>query len=233
MAEVESIVGEVVRPRRRETLAETVCREIEDLIVTGEIGAGEKLNELALANRLAVSRGTVREAVRHMAQSGLIELVSNRGAFVRRISNDEVNDLYELRGAIFALACARAARHQAACPEASLIAALQDNLEAMRAAHAEGDKDAYYRLNIGFHELLMDASANPRARAIYDGLVKEMHLYRRRGLSFATNIARSIEEHAAIAGAVAAGNEAAARDAGRVHIERGKARFFATRKEDG
>ncbi|MEM9781135.1 MAG: GntR family transcriptional regulator [Pseudomonadota bacterium] len=232
MAEGENFVGGMVVQRRRETLAETVCHEIQDLIVSGEIAAGDKLNELSLAGRLDVSRGTVREAVRSLAQSGLIELVSNRGAFVRRISDDEVRDLYDLRGAIFALACARVARQQAAAPDPDLVASLNDNLAAMRTAHAEDDKAAYYRLNIAFHALLMRAAGNSRARAIYDGLVKEMHLFRRRGLSFATNIARSIDEHTAIVDAVSAGDEEAARAAGQRHIECGQARFMATRKDE-
>lgn len=216
---------------RRETLSETVSAEIQDRIVSGELGAGEKLNEVALAGALGVSRGTVREALRLLAQSGLIELVSNRGAYVREVSEDEIRNLYEIRGAIFSMACAAVARRQAEAGDPGLVAALRDNLDAMRRAHGDDDKAAYYALNIAFHEMLIAAAGNPRAKAMYEGLVKEMHLFRRRGLSFATNIARSIDEHATIVEAVAAADEAAARDAGRMHIVHGLERFLATLTE--
>ena len=215
-------------PYRRETLAGSVRAEIERLILAGDLSAGDKLNENLLADSLGVSRGTVREAVRTLAQSGLIELIANRGAFVRRLSLGEINNLYDLRGAIFAMACAAVAKRCALQMDDALVTALNENLEKMREAFCLEDKAEYYALNIAFHDMLMDAARNPRAKSMYDSLVKEMHLFRRRGLSFATNIERSIEEHAEIVRAVEDGNEEAAQSAARRHLEEGHKRFLAT-----
>jgi DNA-binding GntR family transcriptional regulator len=219
--------------QRRATLAGEVRREIERLIVEGELGAGEKLNELALSAAMGISRGTVREAIRSLADSGLIDLVANRGAFVRRTTLAEVRDLYDLRGAIFAMACAGAARRVGAGEEPRLVRRLEASMERMRAAHAGGDARAYYRLNIAFHDLLMEGSGNARAKAVYDNLVREMHLFRRRGLSIVTNIAHSIEEHGAILAGVAAGEPEAARRAAEAHIRAGLARYLQRAAADG
>jgi DNA-binding GntR family transcriptional regulator len=210
----------------RATLAGEVRSEIERMIVDGDLRAGEKLNELALSAAMGVSRGTVREAIRSLADSGLIDLIANRGAFVHETTLEEVKNLYDLRGAIFAMACGAAAQRVAEGIEKRLPQRMKENLEKMRKAHAFDDTKTYYALNIEFHDMLMAGAGNPKAKTIYDNLVKEMHLYRRRGLSIATNIARSIEEHDAILEAVESGERDAAHAAAQRHIQAGLARYM-------
>ena len=217
---------------RRETLAASVRSEIERQILSGDLQAGEKLNEVALAERLDVSRGTVREAIRTLAESGLIDLLANRGAFVRSLTVEEIRNLYHLRGAVFAMACAAVAERAKAEPIGHVLDALNANLNAMRVAYHDDDRAAYYELNIAFHALLMGEAQNPRAKAVYEGLVKEMHLFRRRGLSVSPNIARSIEEHAAIVDAVAQADIDGARQAAQHHIDEGLKRFLKTLDEE-
>lgn len=212
--------------QRRATLAGEARLEIERMIIEGQLAAGEKLNELALSTAMGVSRGTMREAIRSLADSGLIDLVANRGAFVHATTIAEVRNLYDLRGAIFAMACASAARRVSAGLEGDLAQRLERNLDRMRRAHVEDDANGYYALNIEFHDMLMQAAANPKAKTIYDNLVKEMHLYRRRGLSIATNIARSIEEHEAILLGVGSGDPDKARLAAEAHLRSGLARYM-------
>ena len=211
---------------RRATLAVEVRGEIERMIVEGELSAGEKLNELSLSNAMGVSRGTVREAIRSLADSGLIDLIANRGAFVHETTLDEVRNLYDLRGAIFAMACAAAARRVGAGHEPELTDLLVQNLDQMRMTHAQADTTRYYALNIEFHDLLLRGAGNPKAKTMYDNLVKEMHLFRRKGLSIASNIARSIDEHDAITHAVATGDAEAARRAALDHIVGGFSRYI-------
>ncbi|WP_425090810.1 GntR family transcriptional regulator [Tropicimonas sp. S265A] len=211
---------------RRETLAGEVRGEIERMMVAGDLKAGEKLNELSLATAMGVSRGTVREAIRSLADSGLIDLIANRGAFVHETTLEEVRNLYDLRGSIFAMACAATARRVGQGEEPDLVAQLSDNLSAMQASHKQDDRAAYYDLNIAFHDMLLKGAGNPKAKTIYDNLVKEMHLFRRRGLSVSTNIAQSIAEHDAIVAAVRLADAEAARRAALDHIEAGFTRYM-------
>lgn len=203
------------------------------MILSGDLSSGQKLNELSLAESMAVSRGTVREAIRSLADSGLIDLVANRGAFVRRMSVERIADLYHLRGAIFSLACGLTAQRFAETGDDAVLDALLTNLDDMRQAFANDDRAAYYKLNIAFHDMLLTNAGNVRAKEVYDGLVKEMHLFRRRGLSISLNIASSIAEHEAIVNAVKAGDPQAARDAAIRHIDSGMERFMMTLTEQG
>ncbi|MEO1455783.1 MAG: FCD domain-containing protein, partial [Pseudomonadota bacterium] len=100
------------------------------------------------------------------------------------------------------------------------------NLDQMLKTQDNSDTATYYTLNTEFHDMLLDGAGNPRAKAMYDNMVKEMHLFRRRGLSIATNIARSIEEHRDIREAVADGDPDGARAAAERHITSGFARYM-------
>src|SRR5205085_1436630 len=74
-----------------------VQKELERMILAGDLAAGSKLNEAAIAELLGVSRGPVREAFRALEESGLVRLEKNRGVYVRQISVAEADEIYELR----------------------------------------------------------------------------------------------------------------------------------------
>ena len=199
-------------------------QEIERRILTGEIAAGERLSEVALASSLGVSRGPIREALRGLAQTGLVDSIANRGVVVRKIGLEEALGLYDLRAVIFGFACETLARRRTQAQ----LASLEQALLAMAAALAAGDKERYYQLNIAFHAEILALSGNRRARATYESVVKEMHLFRRRGLSRVGNIAASLAEHRTVVQAIRAGEPEAAFSAGRTHVRHGRERFVAS-----
>ena len=82
------------------SLPALVQQELEHSILAGELPAGSKLNEAAIADRLGVSRGPVREAFRALEESGLVRLEKNRGVFVRLIPVEEADQIYELRAVL-------------------------------------------------------------------------------------------------------------------------------------
>ncbi|MGH6920669.1 MAG: GntR family transcriptional regulator, partial [Geminicoccaceae bacterium] len=102
----------------------------------------------------------------------------------------------------------------------------------MAAAVAAGDKDRYYQLNLAFHARIMELCGNRRARADYEGVVTEMHLFRRRALSRVSRITASLAEHRTIVAAIRAGNAEAAFQAARRHVQHGRERFVATLEKD-
>ena len=79
------------------SLSSVVQGELERMILSGELRPGEKLTEMALAARLGVSRGPVRESFRALEETGLVRIEKNRGVFVRELSVDEGADLLQRR----------------------------------------------------------------------------------------------------------------------------------------
>lgn len=93
--------------RKVETLAVSVQREIERQILSGELKAGQRLSESALAESLGLSRGPVREAMRGLKEVGLVDLIPNKGVVIREISVEEAAELYDLRASLFGFVCGK------------------------------------------------------------------------------------------------------------------------------
>jgi DNA-binding GntR family transcriptional regulator len=193
------------------------------MILEGELGRGVRVNELALAARLGISRGPIREACRSLTQAGLLETHANRGFFVRKLAHKEVVDLYDLRAGLMRLAGALLA--QRATP--AQIASLRALVDAMDAARARSDIARFQDLNTEFHDALVEAADNGRLQEIYQGLVKELRLFRRRGLVSGAAMESSNREHRAIVDAIASRDAARAAATMEDHILQGKARFLA------
>jgi len=213
---------------RTRSLASVAAQEIERMILGGEVKSGERLNELALAARLGISRGPVREAVRSLERSGLVVTVVNQGSYVRQVSAEEAVELYDIRVALVGHACDRLA--QAATAEQ--IAELEALVAEMDAAQAAADAAGYYALNLRFHQTLMRCAGNRRAQRICEEVGHELNLFRRRSLVSAEGMQASNAEHAEIVRAIAARDPARARAAGESHILRGMRRFTASAPSD-
>lgn len=207
---------------RTQSLTSLVQREVERLILSGELAPGERINEQHLAAKLRVSRGPVREALRGLEKARLVEARVNRGVYVREISVEQALEISEMRGLITGYVCARLAAASTAEQRAHLAQLIDD----MDGAIAAGDAQAYYEHNLAFHDALMDYAGNARAKEMYDALVKESHLTRRKSLFSARAMAESNAEHRVILDAIRKGDPAGARAAGEVHIVGGKRRFL-------
>ena len=92
--------GATIELLQNHSLTTVVQHELERQIVSGELAAGVKLNEADIAAALRVSRGPVREAFRALEQSGLVRTEKNRGVFVRQLSLQEADEIYEVRAAL-------------------------------------------------------------------------------------------------------------------------------------
>ncbi|MGI6631219.1 MAG: GntR family transcriptional regulator [Bacillota bacterium] len=86
------------------SLSLRVFKEIEDMILNGEIQPGENLIESKLSSQLGVSRTPVREAVRMLERTGLVQIVPNKGAVVLGIDDQDLEDIYTIRMLIEGLA---------------------------------------------------------------------------------------------------------------------------------
>jgi phosphonate utilization transcriptional regulator len=212
--------------RRTESLATLVRKELERMIVSGDLKGGDRLNEIALAERLGVSRGPIREACRGLEQSGLVEVVVNRGTFVRQISLNQALEIYDVRCALFGMA----GRLLAARVTPAQLARLTALVDAMDAA--ADNIDAYYPLNVEYHVSLVEFCGNASLLATYRNLAKELHLFRRRGLVSEGSMSVSNREHRAILVAIAARDGARAEALMERHVLAGKARLLKALEKD-
>lgn len=212
---------------RTVSLTSALERELERLILSGELPPGERINEIRLAARFGTSRGPIREATRSLEAKGLVEVVRNRGVFIRRLPISEALEIYEIRAALFGLAgrLLAARRTDATLAEFETLLAEMDE-----AAEAE-DFEAYYPLNLRFHDFLVESTGNATLAAEYRSFVKKMHLFRARSLVQGGGLAVSNREHREIVEAIASGNADKAQRATTSHVERARKRFLASLDE--
>ena len=198
-----------------------VQQEIERMILAGEIATGEWLNESALSQRFGISRGPVREALRTLEESGLVRQEKNRGVFVRQISVEEANHIYDLREALDELI----GRKVAVTAEPRQIKELYALVEKMEAAGHTNDLARYYSLNLRFHDVLAQFTGNRSLITAYRRLINELHLFRLRGLAQFGGLQTSNEEHRKIVKAIEAKNPEAAGRAFRAHVDASRRRM--------
>ena len=210
--------------RRTQSLTAIVSKELERMIVNGEIKAGQRLNEQVLATRLGVSRGPVREATRALERAGLVTVMANQGVFVRQISIAEAIEIYDVRAGVFGFACQQLAGRLAAEQEATLASLIAG----MDEAAGHGDNRSYYELNLRFHDAIMAYAGHGRAKQVYESLINETHLFRQRALGSRESMRESNGEHVAMLAAIAAGDAERARRIGEDHSLAGKRRWLET-----
>ncbi|WP_029352193.1 FCD domain-containing protein [Bosea sp. 117] len=217
------------RTPRTASYVPVIQHEIERMIGTGELVGGTRINESALAMRLGMSRGPVREACRALEQLGLLRSELNRGFFVREISTKQALDLYDVRAGLFATA----GRLAANIVNITQLRALDDLVGEMDKAIAGADIATFYLLNNALHAKLIECSDNAKLIELYPTLEAELHLFRRRGLVLPGSMRVSNDEHHAIVEALRQSDGATAGRLMERHILAGKARFLRTLGEPG
>jgi len=159
---------------RSETLGTLVLRQIRRMILSGELRPGDKVNEVSISKILGVSRGPVREACRQLVQAGLLEAQVQRGTFVKKISFEEVEVLYEIRIALYGLA----GRLLAPRIGDAEIAGLEDIIARIEEAYQSGRMAAHYPLSSEMHECLLDAAGNQKLKEAFFDCWHQVRLFR-------------------------------------------------------
>lgn len=210
-----------IEPLQDHSLSVAIQQEIEQLMLSGELRAGSRINEKQIAEKLGVSRAPVREATRALEQAGLVEIIRNRGVFVRNVSLKDVIAIFDIRVALARIAASEAAR-RATAASVQVLASLIRQMDATNSA------DEYLPLNIEFHRQIFVMSDNPRLAQLDTSLSKELRLYRLRGLRSAGSMQASNAEHRAILDALAERNPELAGRLFEQHVISGRDRFLAT-----
>ncbi|WP_415717895.1 FCD domain-containing protein [Roseibium sp.] len=213
-----------ISQRRSRTMTTIAAEAIEEMIKSGDLVAGDRINESVLADQLGISRGPIREACRSLEQAGLLSNQTNRGMYVREMSVDEVKELYELRGALAGLVGELIVRKASD----GQVQDLSELVDRMQTVADKSDTAAYYKLNLRFHDMLVEAAGNAALAETYQRIVNQLHLLRRRGLVQEGNLLVSNKEHRAIADALNARDLEAASQAMKQHVSNGLDRLLAS-----
>ncbi|QKE82901.1 GntR family transcriptional regulator [Arthrobacter sp. NEB 688] len=152
------------------TLREQVLDQLRAAILDGTFAPGHKLAEVDLAAEFGVSRGTVREALRALQNSGLVEGAGRLSLRVRRLGAREIAELYEVRAALEGQAVVAVL---AAPDAAELVADLERRLPEAGAGASAAER---FELDLGWHEALCRASGNATLVAMWSSIKDLMRI---------------------------------------------------------
>lgn len=177
-----------------------VVSGIRDLIIEGDIAAGARISERELCDRFGVSRTPLREALKVLASEGLVDLTPNRGARVTRLTEQDVEDMFEVMGTLEALAGELAAR-RITDEELAEVKAMHYQ---MALHHARRELMPYFRLNQGIHRKIFEISRNRSLVTVYNTLAGRIRRPRYLANISEARWAQALSEHEAILAALEA-----------------------------
>ena len=191
------------------------------MILDGELAGGEPLVERPLAERLGVSRTTVRETIFRLEREGLVRVIEGKGAFVASYTLEDMIEIYQMREGLEPLAARLACDHLV---EADLLHH-EAQLKRYRARPALRHEDpAKWRaLGRDFHNLFIRASKNARLIRTIEGMQHQIELFRGlgRNINPRSDLKSAVEEHWEILQALRARNAQRAEKAVRAHLQNG------------
>jgi DNA-binding GntR family transcriptional regulator len=188
-------------------------------ILAGRLPAGTTLRQEELAERFAVSRMPVREALKRLESEGLVEVLPSRRVRVASLSRREIEDVYDMRAALEPLAV------RLAVPRLTR-AHLRDAAHALEAAEDESDAETFGVRNAAFHLALMDACERPRLLAAIASLLDVSDRYQRAALRDVEHTMLVRDEHRRLLDAARRGDGDEAARVAEAHVRGAGARLL-------
>lgn len=198
----------------RTTISQRVYADLRRAIISMELRPGDILSEAEMARKLGTSRQPVREAFIKLAETSFVEVMPQRGTFVKKISSAGVNNARFIRMHI-EMAIARRCCEVAAKRDIDRILAIVDE---QRRARRLGDQVRFLELDDDFHEAIAASADCIMAWHLTQDLKGQMDRVRFLSIPKATPMKRLIDQHQAVADAMVVRDADAAGEAMRVHL---------------
>src|ERR1700736_4518203 len=226
--EAEAVVRRVDRASPHPdkiTRAEELRLQLADEIVRGALAPGSALDETEIAKRFNVSRTPVREALRQLVASGLVDARAHRGAVVARPSIERLTGMFEAMAELEAM-CAGLAAERMSPTDRQRLEAVHEELRVLSYA---GNPDRFHEVNERFHNTIYAGSQNTYIAEITLATRVRVQPFRRAQFRNLGRLAKSHAEHDRVVVAILRGDKIGAAAAMRAHIElvRGEDEIYA------
>lgn len=207
-----------VAPLTRRRLVDDATQALRDAILNGHLPSGTRLRQLDLAERLAISRTPIREALGRLQQEGLVEILPAAGVRVAVLNLEEAAELYDVREVLDGLA----ARLAATRADSATLTGLDKALARMKRCLDRGDSNQWFPAHVAFHDAIFSAAGNTRLRAMSSVVRLSIRHFHPLLLRTENRLEDALREHRAIFEAIAARNGVEAERLARTHIANAK-----------
>lgn len=197
------------------SLAESVFIRLEEEILNGTLKPGDTLTEIALSQRMGVSRTPLRAAIHALAEEGLVEVIPNKGAVVVGVGADDLIEIYDIRMRLEGIAASLAARRISS----ESLRRLEESVELSEFYLSKKDSDHLKELDSDFHNIIFKSSGSRHLAKILTELHRNIRSYRKMSLSVPARLEKSVAEHKQILAAIKAHDEEEAARLTVAHVE--------------
>ena len=212
-------MGKVVQ--RGTSLGAQVADVLRHRIVRGELAPGSRLTEEALAEEFTVSRGPVRDAIRQLSFEKLIRVQKPRGIYIVGLSDDDLDQLYSLRGALELLAVERAMR----VADDTRWRSSRDAVSRMMTAADARDHEAFALADLDFHSEIYVLADHPRLEAAWQQYLPTFAALLEVTINHDDDLHGSAADHDRLYAVMRSGDVAAAREVLGAHLDGARARL--------
>lgn len=203
--------------RMYNTSSDSVYMELRGKILSRELKPAQRLLEVKIANEMGVSRTPVREALRRLANEGLVKIVPNSGARVASPSSHEMDNSYSVREYLENMSVELACRTGM---DKRTLERLDGLVRDGDAAYDAGDVDAFLAANNDFHRIIAEAGKNYVLSEYVDNIIQRTNVYIYFYSKFIEAENKSSGEHRAILRAIAQRDRIGAQELMKQHLER-------------
>ena len=196
-------------------LRDVVYNTLRKAILRGSLKPGERLMEIALSEKLGVSRTPIREAMRKLEQEGLVVMEPRKGAQVANITEKDLNDVLEVRIALENLAIEKACERL----KEEQVRELYKALEEFREKVKDGTLEELAEADEAFHDIIFRAADNLRLVQTLNHLREQIYRYRIEYLKDEKTRSQLVEEHEQMLEAIRNRNVARAQELSFAHLE--------------
>lgn len=222
---------EILRPIRQDRITDLAYATLREHILKRRFASGDRIHVDELAAQLGVSRTPIREALNLLAAEGLVDIVPRSGTFVASVSERDVEEVFELRICLEALAAERVARRGLSEVEAADLGRILRR--AREGASPEERAMSHAEANRAFHLRIVELSGNRKLAQIYPALNAHtmMTFVHNASPAWVERWELELAEHQRIVDALARGDDAGAREAMEAHLRRGRESLIADMRE--
>jgi DNA-binding GntR family transcriptional regulator len=176
---------------KKKTLHEEIVETLRDMIMTGELKEGQKINENELCVSMGISKTPLREALRVLSAEKIIKLVPNKGSYVSKPTVKEIKEMFDVMSVLEGI-CARTATEKMTDSDYIRLEQFHEKLEEN---FQRRDQKNYIKFNNLYHTFLQKLAGNETCNQIINGLRQKILLYRFKSLNLPGRFEQSIQEH--------------------------------------